>query len=111
MPGNPAVRDLASSMTEAATASLGSDWPKVRDFAKPELARLARSLLDIGRLAAEQKISLEEAHSLVEIHKNTTRMVMLTVQGLGILAVERAINAALGAVRDTINTALGVALL
>lgn len=111
MPGSPAIRELAASMTAAATDSLGSDWPKVRDYARPELARLARSLLDIGRLAAEEKISLEEARSLVEIHKNTTRMVMLTVKGIGILAVEGAINAALGAVRDTVNTALGVALL
>jgi hypothetical protein len=38
-------------------------------------------------------------------------MVILTVEGLGLLAVENAINAALGSIKDTLNAALGVALL
>jgi hypothetical protein len=36
--------------------------------------------------------------------------VLLTVEGLGLLAVEQAINAALRVVKDTVNTALGFVL-
>jgi hypothetical protein len=38
-------------------------------------------------------------------------MVLLTLEGLGLLAVEAAINAALKVVSDTVNSAIGFALL
>ncbi|HKZ47063.1 MAG TPA: hypothetical protein VJ202_06760 [Thermodesulfobacteriota bacterium] len=37
--------------------------------------------------------------------------VFLTVEGLGIIAVEEAINAAMAVVRSTINTAIGWSIL
>jgi hypothetical protein len=39
------------------------------------------------------------------------RIVLLTIEGLGILAVEAAINAAIDVVRSSVNTALGWAIL
>jgi hypothetical protein len=45
------------------------------------------------------------------MQKNSALAVLLTVQGLGLLTVESAINAALGAVKETVNTALGFLLL
>ena len=110
MPSTPSVAELVKTMLAAAKNSLDKDWPKARDYAKPELSKLARSLLDIGRLFAEGKITKLEARSLLEIHKNTTKTVFLTVEGLELLAVEKAINAALGAVKDSVNGALGFAL-
>ena len=67
--------------------------------------------MDIGKLTANGEISAAEAKALIAIHKNTTRTVLLTVQGLGLLAVEKAVNAALGSVKDAVNGAVGVALL
>jgi hypothetical protein len=98
-------------MVTAAKDSLSTDWSKVKDYAKPEFKRLAHTLVDIAKLAANQKVSAAEAKSLLRIHKNTTLMVMLTVEGLGIIAAENAINAALNVVRDTVNGALPFKLL
>jgi hypothetical protein len=106
----PPVRALAESMVAAARASLGRDWSKARAFAEPQLENLARSLVTIGELSAQGVITAREASALLEIHKNTTRTVLLTVKGLGLLGAENAINAALGAVRDTVNGAIGFAL-
>lgn len=110
MPELP-IDDLAKAMIGAAKASLGRDWPKARAFAEPELERLARSLVNIGEMAAAGMITKEEAAALLDIHKNTTRMVILTVKGLGLLAAENAINAALAAVKAPLNAAVGIALL
>lgn len=110
MPDTPSVAELATSMVQAARGSLGKDWGKARGFAEPELSKLATSLQDIARMALSGEITELEARSLLEIHKNTTRTVLLSVKGLGLLAVENAINAALGAVKDVINGAVGVAL-
>lgn len=111
MPALPSIGTLVEAMTGAAKASLGRDWPKARAFAEPEFDKLARSLVSIGKMTVDGTITEQEAAALLDIHKNTTRTVFLTVQGLGLLAVENAINAALDAVKDTLNAALGIALL
>lgn len=97
------IGDLGSSMLGAVKDSLASDWPKVRDYGKAEFKKLAQSLIDITKLAADGKVTASQARSLVRIHRNTTLMVMLTVEGMGIIAAEKAINAALRAVKDAVN--------
>ena len=47
----------------------------------------------------------------MEIQKNASRTVLLTIEGLGLLAVEAAINAALNVVKDAVNTGIGFTLL
>lgn len=103
--------DIWTAMIGAARDSLGNDWSEVRTFAEPELKRLARTLLDIGKLAAAGEISEAEAQALLRIHRNTTQMVFLTARGMSLLAVENAINAALAAARSPLNATLGIALL
>jgi len=107
----PKASEILASMTTAARNSLAQDWPKAKDYAESELKRLAQSLADIAGLAASGKVNSQQARSLVQIHKNTTMMVLLTIEGLGIIAVENAINAALAAARDTVNTAAGLKIL
>ena len=82
-----------------------------RDFAETEFKHLAETLALIVSLKAEGKITEDQAMLHLEIQKNTTRMVLLTAEGLSLLAVEAAINAALTVVRDTINSAIGFALI
>ena len=105
------VGDLVNDMLQAVKASLGKDYSKAKDFARPEVQRLARSLVDIAKLVAAGKVTKQQAKSLVAIHKNTTRVVFLTIEGLGIIAVENALNAAIGAIRDTVNGAVKFALI
>jgi hypothetical protein len=105
------VGDLVSDMLQAVKASLGKDYSKAKDFARPEVQRLARSVVEIAKLVAAGKVTKQQAKSLVAIHKNTTRVVFLTIEGLGIIAVENALNAAIGAIRDTVNGAVKFALI
>lgn len=105
------VSDVLSDIIKAASASLGEDWSGIKDFAEPEFKRLAQSLVDIGELIAAKKVTKRQGQALLNIHKNTTQIVLLTAKGLGVVAVENAINAALRAVRNTVNTALGFKLL
>jgi hypothetical protein len=44
------------------------------------------------------------------MQKRATRTVLMTAEGLGALAVEKAINAALDVVRPVVNRVLGFAL-
>ena len=105
------LSDILTPMLNAAKDSFGQDWPKVNDYGKAEMKKLAQSLVNIAKYAAEGKITKAEAKALLQIHRNTTIMVLLTIEGLGIIAVEKAINAALGAAKAAINTAAGIAIL
>jgi hypothetical protein len=105
------VSEVFGPMLAAAKESLSVDWPKVKDFAKPELKQLAQSLVNITRLLANGNVNKQQAKALLQIHKNTTAMVFLAIEGLGIIAVENAINAALKAVGDVVNSAAGIKLL
>ena len=102
---------IASTMVGAAKASLGKSWKQVKDFAPSELKKLAETLVQIGKLSVLGRITPGEASVLLDMQKNTARTVLLTIQGMGLIAAEMAINAALGAVRGLVNGALGFALL
>ncbi len=102
--------DILKPMLAAAERSLAEDWAKARDYSGPEFKRLAASLVDITKLVAAGKVNQRQAKALLQIHRNTTQTVLLTVEGLGVIAVQDAINAALATARDTINTAVGFRL-
>lgn len=105
------MSEILNPMLAAARKSLGKDWPKVKHYGEPELKRLAQSLIDITRLTAIGKTNSQQAKALLRIHRNTTLTVMLTIEGLGVIAVENAINAALNAAKTAVNTAAGIAIL
>jgi predicted transcriptional regulator len=110
MPGID-LGNLLPAMLKAAEGSLGTSWGAVRDYAKMEFTKIVQTIADIDQMKRDGKITLEEAQSLLDMQKHATRAVMLAVETMGVVAVEKAINAALGAVRDVVNKAVGWSLL
>jgi len=109
MPLDPG--DLVRSMLEAARESLGDSWADVKDYAQTAVRNLVETMRMIERLDREGRVTRKQARLLLEIQKNTARTVLLTIEGLGVLAAERALAAALGAVKDAVNKAIGWRLL
>jgi len=105
------VGDLLSEMAVVAEHAFAQKWPEIREFAQTELKGIAESIALIERLNLAGQISEEQAKLLLQMKKNTATIVLLTLEGLGIIAVEAAINAALGVIKDTVNEALDFALL
>jgi len=111
------VQSLASQMLSAALPILKKGVTDIQTFAKSEFTLIAQRIVSIGEQLAEGKAGLpggineEQARLLLDMQKNASRSTLLTVEGLGLLMVEQAINAALGAVRKAVNAALGIALL
>jgi hypothetical protein len=103
--------ELAKAIVAAMKGSFGQQWPKVKDFAEGEGKKLATSLAQITKLKLTGQITEGESSVLFEMQKNATRAVLLAIEGMGIIAVEQAINAAIDALRGTVNTAIGFALL
>jgi hypothetical protein len=105
------VTQLAKDMAGAFVGSLKAAVPNIKDYAEGEAKKMAQSLAMIEKLVVAGTIDEEEAKLHLEIQKNASRTVLLTIEGLGALAVEAAINAALDVVKNTVNAALKFTLL
>lgn len=105
------LKAVASDIAAVLSQELGSGADKVQSYARSEGEKLAVSLAQIGELRAKNVINDEEMRLHLNIQKNATRAILMAIQGISIIAAERAINAALKVVAGALNTALGVDLL
>jgi len=105
------VDATAQNMLQAMLGVFQQNYPNIQTYATAEAAKLAHSLAQIIELSATGQINPGEASLLLEMQKNATRAVFLSIEGMGLLMAEQAINAALGVVRDAINTAIGFVLI
>jgi hypothetical protein len=105
------VSQLRRAMVNAAKDELGDKWPEIKVYAESEAKKIAETIKMIAKLTKDGDISISAARLHLNIQKNAARTVLLTVEGLGLLAVEAAVNAAVRAIRETVNTALGFALI
>ncbi len=102
---------LLTQMLDAAKNTLANKWPAVKDLATSSFKTLAHSLLDIEEMKIDGTITEEQARLLMDMHKNTAKIVLLSVEVVGIVAAEEAINAALNSVKTAVNTAIGFTII
>jgi hypothetical protein len=100
------VSEITSAMLKAALPELTSGGASAKNYAEIEIKKIAMQVKFIGELYAEGSLAEDEAKALFQMQVNSTKILMLTLEGLSLIVVEKAINAALGVVRDTINTVL-----
>ena len=105
------VGTLASQMLAAALPVLKKGAQDAESFAKTEFTKIAQTIVGIGEQLAIGQINKQQAGLLLDMQTSASRNVLLTLEGLALLAVEEAINAALGVVKTAVNTALGFALI
>jgi hypothetical protein len=105
------LSDLVANMLSAAGDSLKDKWPESKDYAESEFKKIGETIIFISQEVLAGRMSEEKAKLHLEMQKKSSKMVLLTLEGLGLLAVEAAINAALKVVSDTVNSAIGFALL
>ncbi len=105
------IEALVKQMATVASGVLKAKWPEIQSYANTEFKKLGETVKLIAEEKAKGQISEEEALLLLDMQKSAMRSVLVTSEGIGILAAEEAINAALGAVRDVVNSAIGWTLL
>jgi hypothetical protein len=105
------VQTLASQMLSVALPLLKKDAQDAESFAKVEFTKIAQTIAAIGEQLLANQINQQQAVLLLNMQKLASQNVLLTLQGLSLLAVEAAINAALGLIKTAVNTAIGFALI
>ncbi len=102
---------LLNQMLGAAKSVLKDKWPQVKSYAEMESKKMLETVAEIQRMRLTGEIDEEQARLLMDMQKHAARAVLLATEIMGLAAAEQAINAALGAVRDTVNKAVGFILL
>lgn len=97
---------LADQMLGAALPILRKGAQDAESFAKTEFTKIAQTIVSIGEQVAAGQINQQQASLLLDMQTSASRNVLLCLQGLALLAVEEAINAALGVVKAAVNTGL-----
>ena len=101
------IEQVLEEMLNAARGVLENHWEEAKPFAEQSFKSLAENFQLINQLKIAGDITESQAKSYIEIHKSSVRIVLLTIEGLGILAVEATINAVIDVIKTTINTAIG----
>jgi hypothetical protein len=102
---------LVKDMLNAAKGVLSKHWKDIKPFAEQQIKSFAQNIQVIEDLKLRGEITEEQAKLHMNIQRNSLQIVLLTNEGLGILAVEAAINAAIDVVKNTVNTAIGWSIL
>ena len=98
---------LVKEMLAAAKGEVGERWPEIKVYAEAEAKKLAQTLVMIEKLKVSGRITKKQADILLDMQKQTSRVVLLTIEGLSLLAAEAAVNAAMKSIRDAVNDAIG----
>ncbi|HEY3306818.1 MAG TPA: hypothetical protein VGJ93_00035 [Desulfuromonadaceae bacterium] len=93
------VDQLVASMLQAAKGELAQKWPEAKDYAEAEFRKIGEMIAYIEAQRTLNLMSDEKARLHLEMQKNAACTLLLTVKGIGSLAVEAAINAALDVVK------------
>ncbi len=105
------LSELLPKMLEAAKGVLKKKWPDAKGYAESEFRKLQETVQFIEGEVLAGRMTEERARQHFAMQKRTAIQVLLAIKGLGQLAAEAAINAALDVVKDVINKAVGFALI
>lgn len=105
------ITTLLKDMLGAAKPILKSYWKEAKPYAEKESQSFLSNLAMIEKLKLTGEITKEEADIHVQIQKNSFRTVLVAIKGIGIITAENAINAAIGVIKNTVNSAIGWTLL
>ncbi len=101
---------LAGQITERIVGVLAGHGKTAGGFARTEGEKIALAIKQIGEMVADGEILPREAPLYLEIQMQHSRAVLRTIEGIGLVAAEEAINGALDLIKGAVNTALGFPL-
>ena len=105
------VDSVVSQMLAAAQGPLQQYWKSAGPVAESQFTNIAQMIEQIGVDRATETITPQDAQNRLQMAKNDAQAALDALEGLGELAAQNAINAALSAVSGIVNGYLGFALI
>jgi hypothetical protein len=104
------MNKVVNDMLQASASSLIKGGQQASEYASHEYTQFIEDIEHVQTMADEGTITAAEAQALVDQHKMSMQAVLLCIEGLGVVAVQNAINAALQVLNNAIAAALGTAV-
>ncbi len=105
------TKALTDEMLAAAAKALKGHWKDARPFAQAEMEKLAITAVQIELGSETGEITAAQAKILLKMQANASQAVLTSLQTIGMIAAQDAINAALNVLVAAVNKAAGVAVL
>jgi hypothetical protein len=102
---------LGAEMIGASRTALAGRAPAFQAMVELELRRLAGALAETGSLLARGEIDRPRARKLIGIHQRSFRSILLSVEGLTLLAADQVMAAVTGVAGAVLNRVIGFKLI
>lgn len=96
-------KKIGKDMLDAIKNVVGDDLNDIQDMLDDELEDFAKRTAILTEKVFKKELSAEQAKSILKIRKNAVETVILSAAGIGILAAEKAINAAIDVLKGVIT--------
>ena len=103
------IAQVVNEMLQAALPYLSKGGQQASSYASHEFQQYIVNVEHVQNMAEEGKVTDQEAQYLVDQYKLSMRAVLLAIEGLGVIAAQNAINAAIDVLNSALNAALGAA--
>ncbi len=104
------MNKVVNDMLQASASSLIKGGEQASEYASHEYTQFIGDIEHVQTMAEEGTITAAEAQALVDQDKLSMQAVLLCIEGLGVIAVQNAINAALQVLNAAIASVLGTAV-
>jgi len=101
-------KEITKQMIIAAQGAISEDITDIKDLAEGEFKDFAMRTVELAVKVADGTISVEQAKFILDIRQTAMKGVLLSIQGIGMIAVQGAINAILDVLKETLNEAIPV---
>lgn len=105
------INETLQGMLSAAQGVLSKEWPNIQSFAVNEFKKIAQDAELLALMTLAGQIPEEQAKLLLQMQINASKSVLLTIEGLGLLMVEAAFNAAMAVLSTAVSKTIGVVLI
>ncbi len=103
------IAQVVNDMLQAALPHLAKGGRQASAFASHEFQQYIANVEHVQTMVEQGKVTDQEAQFLVDQYKASMKAVLLAVEGLGLVAAQNAINAAIDTLNGALNSALGAA--
>jgi hypothetical protein len=105
------IDDLKKTILSAAGTELGDKPQAVLDYMKTEGQKLAETLVMITEGVVNGSITIDEAPILLNQQKEASIAILSAAEGMTKIIAQNAVNSALDAVKNMVNSKLPIPLL
>jgi len=100
------IGKVVNDMLQASLQSLVDGGKKATEYATHEYTQFIRDIEHVQEMAEQGTVTAQEAQFLVDEHKVSMKAVLIAIEGLGMIAVQNAINAALKVLTVALSSAV-----